>query len=148
MECQKSFGVATLIVGSLYVILAVISIFMFGSAVESSVLGNVGDECSDENCPVESVVLRILFLIVIACHIPFIFFSGKEGVLIIIDEISRESISAALDMKIKAMEEDPQKIPLISMHGKSEIQFGKEIDQNDRNAREFKNMNKSSPNVF
>ena len=86
--------------GLLYVILAVISIFMFGSAVQSSILGNVGDECADGDCPVESVVLRFLFLIVIACHIPFIFFSGKEGVLIVLDEVSRRSISQALDMKI------------------------------------------------
>ena len=90
---------------------------MFGSAVQSSILGNVGDECADGDCPVESVVLRFLFLIVIACHIPFIFFSGKEGVLIVLDEVSRRSISQALDLKIKSLEEDPQKIPLITIFG-------------------------------
>ena len=88
-------------IGSLYIVLAVISIYMFGSGVHSSILEDVGGECTDGgDCPVESIVLRFLFLIVIACHIPFIFFSGKEGVLIIVDELSRRSISEALDKKI------------------------------------------------
>lgn len=40
-------------------------------------------------------------MIVIACHIPFIFFSGKEGVCIIIDELDRKSISSALFHKLQ-----------------------------------------------
>ena len=88
-------------VGSLYIILALLSIYMFGSGVHSSILEDVADECKEgEKCPWESVVLRFLFLIVVGCHIPFIFFSGKEGVLIIIDEITRRSISKALDQKL------------------------------------------------
>jgi hypothetical protein len=76
----------------LYSVVSILSIYMFGSTVESSVLKNVGDdEChataTGIDCPWESIVLRIMFLVVIACHVPFIFFSGKEGVLIIIDEI-------------------------------------------------------------
>jgi len=88
-------------VGSLYVLLAILSIYMFGSGVHSSILEDVALECEGNDCPWESIVLRFLFLIVVACHIPFIFFSGKEGLLIIIDEISRRSISKALEMKLK-----------------------------------------------
>jgi hypothetical protein len=75
---------------------------MFGSEVRSSILKNVAEECID-GCPWESIVLRFLFLIVVACHIPFIFFSGKEALLIIIDEVSRRSISKALDIKLAAL---------------------------------------------
>ena len=100
-ECTKAFSLATGMVGGLYVLLAILSIYMFGSGVHSSILEDVALECDGNDCPWESIVLRFLFLIVVACHIPFIFFSGKEGVLIIIDEVSRRSISKALEQKLK-----------------------------------------------
>lgn len=39
-------------------------------------------------------------MIVLAAHIPYIFFSGKEGLMIIIDEIDRRSVSKTLDERV------------------------------------------------
>ena len=88
-----------------------------------------------------------MFLVVLACHIPFIFFSGKEGLLIIIDEIDRRSISEALTKKMERLGIDldarnEQRIeiqPLISNH------------LTDRGLKEFRkdpNLVKSSPNFL
>jgi len=87
-------------VASLYLLLAFIGLYMFGSAVETSILTNIADQCAGEDCPTTSIVLRFIFMIVLACHIPFIFFSGKEGMLIVIDELDRKTISTALEQKV------------------------------------------------
>lgn len=50
----------------------------------------------------EAYIVQVSFMIVIACHIPFIFFSGKEGVCIVIDELDRKSISSALWHKLQS----------------------------------------------
>ena len=72
----------------IYCCVAVISVFMFGDKIEASVLLNIGDEEKVQGRKFwESYVLQVSFSIVLICHIPFIFFSGKEGLLIIIDEI-------------------------------------------------------------
>lgn len=105
----RSYGWACAAVVFLYSILGIISIYMFGSAVgeESTVLKNVARECtSDGHCPTVSIILRFMFMLVIACHIPFIFFSGKEGLLIIIDELDRKSVSSALQFKMDGLDED------------------------------------------
>ena len=44
-------------------------------------------------------------MIVLMCHIPFIFFACKEALLITIDEATRRSISNALWHKLQANEE-------------------------------------------
>ena len=41
-------------------------------------------------------------MILLSCHIPFIFFAGKEGLLITLDELDRKSISNALFHKLYA----------------------------------------------
>jgi hypothetical protein len=80
---------------------------MFGDNARkySTVLLCIEHECrlnadNKFECPAISFILRAMFLLVLSAHIPFIFFSGKEGLLIIVDECSRRTVSKALDYKI------------------------------------------------
>ena len=70
-----------------YVTLGVLSIYTFGMALESDVFINVDDEQN-----LYSLIIRISFLIVLACHIPYVFFPTKEAFLIIIDEYQNKSM--------------------------------------------------------
>ena len=76
-------------------------------------------------------MLRFVFLMVLGCHIPFIFFTGKEATLIIIDEWDRSSISSALDAKII---EEPS-----LMVNNEDIDEGKQVKR--RQSLAYKEMN-------
>lgn len=69
----KVTSFAAIIVFFVYTIVALLALYMFGSTLNSNVLENISLETGWE-----SIVLRFAFMIVVACHIPFIFFSGKE----------------------------------------------------------------------
>jgi hypothetical protein len=77
-----------------YISLSILSIYTFGSKLQADVIINVSNEV---NHKWESITLRIAFAIVIICHILYLFFSGKEAMLILIDEWDRKSISKSLD---------------------------------------------------
>lgn len=100
----NNFGL--LLTFSIYFTVVLISVAMFGSSIESVVLINIGSAYYVSNGVIhyfwEGYACNISFLILITCHIPFIFFSGKEGLLIIIDELDRKSISIALCDKLLA----------------------------------------------
>jgi len=102
MECTKSFGYGILMVSFIYIVLSIISVYMFGSGTGSdqTILASLSTQCNPW-CPWQSYVLRFMFLVVLACHIPFIFFFGKEGLLIIVDELDRKTISQAMQLKIE-----------------------------------------------
>ena len=92
------------ITASIYFCVGIICCLMFGPTLESSVLLNIGD-AHPRGEPTssfwEGYICQIAFMLVLTSHIPFIFFSGKEGVLIIIDELMRKSISSALWHKLQ-----------------------------------------------
>ena len=79
----------------IYVSLGVLSIYSFGSDLKASVLNNV-----DEEQNAYSYIIRISFLLVLACHIPYIFFPTKESFLIIFDEAANGSMRKEIQEKI------------------------------------------------
>lgn len=89
---SNSNGMKAVAIGSsfsvlIYVSLGILSIYTFGSALETSVIMNV-----DEEQNVYSYIIRVTFLLVLACHIPYIFFPTKESFLIIFDEAKNNSM--------------------------------------------------------
>ena len=64
---------------------------MFGRTVDENVMNNV-----DEMKNFASFVIRVSFLVVLGCHIPYVYFSGKESLLIMIDEFRFKSMSRPL----------------------------------------------------
>ena len=48
------------------------------------------------------MVIQIAFIVVLFCHIPFLFFAGKEGLCIVVDEIRRNSISKDLETRLSS----------------------------------------------
>ena len=93
----KSVVVSIALVSFLYTFLAITCIFLFGGQLISisggNIMNNVDNDYVLDSSHWEAFVLRGLFMIVLACHIPFIFFSGKEALIIMIDEIKSRKIS-------------------------------------------------------
>ena len=99
----KVSKIALPLTGSIYFAVGIICSLMFGKTLESSVLLNIGySRHSDDPSKGfwEAYICQISFMVVLMCHIPFIFFSGKEALLTVIDEIQRKSISSALWHKL------------------------------------------------
>lgn len=74
---------------------------MYGSSLEQSILSNIG-MTYDGQVYKEAYVMQAFFLVILACHIPYCFFAGKESLLIIIDEFMRKSLSYTLSKKLLA----------------------------------------------
>jgi hypothetical protein len=66
----------------IYIYVGIVCLYEFGSALTANVLNNVNMEIGSSI----SYIIRFAFLLVLACHIPYIFFTGKESLLIIILE--------------------------------------------------------------
>ena len=100
MKKTISYGIG--LTFSIYTFLSVVCVFMFGTGVKIStnIMDCVNKEYAIDPNRWESFVLQFLFMVVLACHIPFVFFSGKESLCIIIDELDRKSVSKTLDERI------------------------------------------------
>lgn len=92
---NKAISVTMIFVFSLYVVTATVGIYSFGTKLDTNMLADIGYPYSGKTYS-ESYVMQALFLVILSCHIPYCFFSGKESILIIIDELMRKSLSYAL----------------------------------------------------
>lgn len=79
----------------IYLVISFSAIYMFGSNLKGSFLDNMSD-----NHMWVSDVLSVSFLIIVGCHIPYIFFAGKESFLVMLDEIHRKQISKVLAQEL------------------------------------------------
>jgi amino acid permease len=80
----------------IYVSMGILSLYVFGSSIQESVLSNINAATS-----ISSYIIRVMFMIVLACHIPYNFFAAKESCLIMIDEFRHHSMSSALEHTIQ-----------------------------------------------
>jgi predicted membrane protein len=96
-------------VEAIYIALGTVCILTFGSGIKESVLENIGEKYNGE-VSILARLMQILFFFILAFVIPFIFFSGKESILMIIDEIMRRSISYTLSKKLMAKNEESTRI--------------------------------------
>jgi hypothetical protein len=113
---------------SIYITLGLISVYMFGSIIDESVLDNIDSETN-----FSSYVIRVSFLLVLACHIPYIYFSGKESVCIIVDEIQRQSMTKALESTLqrsliveteeRLTEGDPDEVSLMAYKSMNKVTY-------------------------
>ena len=87
-------AIALLLAFVIYICVGIACLYEFGTELNSNVLDNVDEEVGS----VISYIIRFSFLIVLACHIPYIFFTGKESLLIMIMELSDNRMSKALEM--------------------------------------------------
>lgn len=106
-EFMKVTGLGIGMTSVIYFAVSLLGMFMFGSKLMdySSILSNIGNTIPPNGGAYwEAVIVQISFMLVLTCHVPFIFFSGKEALCTIIDELDRSSISNALWHKLQTNE--------------------------------------------
>lgn len=125
----------------IYFCVAIIGILLFGGAIESSILLNFGNIVNPKTLGPywECTIIQIAFMIVLVCHIPFIFFAGKEGMCIIIDETQRKSISNVLFHKLQVIPEfAKESMAMTAPNPDLALPYSDVIDRNSVGAEDFK----------
>jgi len=92
---MKAVTVASTLGFFIYVQVGIISIYMFGYSLYDDVIENIDKENNNF-----SIFVRLAFMIMLSCIIPFEFFPAKEALLIIFDESRNGSMQLMLTEKI------------------------------------------------
>ena len=144
-EFMKVNWYGAIVTGLFYILFAITSVFMFGKNLDMMILNNIGAaRTPDGGAFWEALILQIAFAAMLLCHTPFVFCSGKEALLIVIDEVMRRSISNALWHKLQNneyfREQTKGKIPpnpVLAIPGETEPYFkvlrkSQDIETNSR----------------
>lgn len=94
---MKAINYTLLFATTVYIFTAIPCLYMFGSAVERNIFINIA--C--EKVSWDSVTLRLEYIVVISCHIPYYVFACKECLLAIVDELHRSIISNTLIQELE-----------------------------------------------
>merc|ERR1719225_899996 len=84
----------------------------------TSVIDNV-----DEEDNAYSYVIRVAFLLVLACHIPYVFFPAKESLLILFDEAKNKSMTNELQQKLEQAQQHPGAAAHQEAHAEKELAY-------------------------
>lgn len=98
-------------------------------------LNNIGQKYEGGKVYWEAYLMQAIFLVIMACHIPFVNFAGKESLLIIVDEAHRKSISATISLKLKAALGEEDGKPMIE-HSGSMVGGAEDLRQTTRSHRD------------
>lgn len=92
----KACGIGLVQVTGVYFISGVLAIYHFGSSLQESVLDNVAAEGSTVG-----TVIQLLFLVILACHIPYVFMLCKDGGNTFYEELMNSSMSNTIRQKME-----------------------------------------------
>ena len=68
---------------------------MFGELIESDLLINISHRPGSV-----SIFLRIAYSLILLLHLPYYFFTVKEYILVMVDEVFNRSMSSSLEQKL------------------------------------------------
>jgi len=92
---QVSFY-ALIIYSMAVIVTGLVGAMMYGSSIDADLLINLGSSKSGL-----SIFLRVLYSIILFCHLPFFFFVMKEYVLVIYEELAGDGLISHLEEKLK-----------------------------------------------
>ena len=90
----KSIGLAMLLTTIIYLSIGVMAISLFGPELQPNVLMSLAS-----TGPM-SIIVRLIFAVVISCHIPFLFFASKEGACIVADEFINSTLTSSFSAAV------------------------------------------------
>ena len=96
---MKAVNLTVIMSSIIYLTVAFTIIYIFGPNTKSNFMNNLFELNSWQG---ETV--RVSYLILIICHIPYIYFACKESALVIVCEIQKKSISKKLEQSIRMNE--------------------------------------------